>query len=77
MGRMARRAWTSEQRAAQSAAIRRWRPWAKSSGPTSDIGKAVASQNAVKHGLRGREWTEMRKRMNDMLRACRDRMKQI
>jgi hypothetical protein len=41
------------------------------------MGKANASQNAHKHGLRGREWLEMRKRMNDMLRACRDRMKQI
>ena len=41
------------------------------------MGKAIASQNAHKHGLRGREWIEMRKSMNAMLRACRDRMKQI
>jgi hypothetical protein len=38
------------------------------------MGKAIASQNAMKHGLRGREWTEARKRMNDMLRACRKRL---
>ena len=66
--------WTPERRAKQAEAIKRWRPWAKSTGPATDIGKAIASQNAVKHGLRGREWTEARKRMNDMLRACRKRL---
>ena len=74
---MARRNWTSEQRAAQAEAIKRWRPWERSTGPATDIGKAVASQNAHKHGLRGREWTEMRKSMNDMLRACRKRLEAL
>jgi hypothetical protein len=44
------RTWTPEQRAAQAAKIRRWRPWAQSTGPKTAQGKARAAQNALKHG---------------------------
>ena len=39
------RHWTQEERQRQSAAIRQWQPWEKSTGPGSPEGKAVSSQN--------------------------------
>lgn len=47
------RSWSPTQRARQAALIRRWRPWEQSSGPKTPEGKAKASRNAFKGGLRG------------------------
>lgn len=44
---MAARQWTDEQRARQSAMIRQWQPWAKSTGARTLEGKAVSSQNVI------------------------------
>jgi len=37
--------WTDERRARQAELIRSWRPWTRSTGPRTEAGKAVASQN--------------------------------
>ena len=42
------RTWTDEQKAKQAELIRSWRPWERSTGPTSDEGKAKASRNRKK-----------------------------
>lgn len=39
-------AWTADRRARQRAAIRVTRPWEKSTGPRTEQGKAISSQNA-------------------------------
>ena len=39
--------WTLERRARQSAAIHRWAPWTKSTGPKTLAGKAVSSRNGL------------------------------
>lgn len=39
-------AWTPERRAKQAEAIRRWKPWKKSTGPRTPEGKARSSRNA-------------------------------
>jgi hypothetical protein len=44
--------WTDERRAKQAAAIQRWRPWEKSTGPRSADGKTHSSRNAWKGGKR-------------------------
>ena len=44
--------WSLERRARQSAAIRRWKPWERSTGPRTADGKAHASRNAEKGGKR-------------------------
>lgn len=43
---MAARKWTAEQKAKQSAAIRNWQPWDKSTGAKTPEGKAISSMNA-------------------------------
>src|SRR5688572_23948501 len=50
--RLNNKGWTPERRRAQAAAIRRWCPWTRSTGPRTALGKAVVAQNAYKHGGR-------------------------
>lgn len=47
--------WTSERRAKHSAAIRRWAPWTKSTGPRTAEGKEISKMNAWKHGQYSRQ----------------------
>jgi hypothetical protein len=49
---MSGRGWTDQRRAKQAEAIRRWRPWLKSTGPVSEEGKGRVSRNAYKGGKR-------------------------
>lgn len=44
------RIWTPEAKKAQAEAIRRWKPWVQSTGPTTETGKAQCRMNARKHG---------------------------
>lgn len=46
--------WTLERREAQRAAVTRWRPWERSTGPRTAEGKAVASRNADRGGKRAK-----------------------
>ena len=61
-------AWTAERRQKHAEAIRRWKPWEKSTGPRTAAGKARAAQNAYKHGRRALS----HKLMNQSLAAQRD-----
>lgn len=44
--------WTPERRRQQSMAIRRWRPWERSTGPRTSAGKTKVARNAWKGGER-------------------------
>ena len=44
--------WTLERRARQAELIRNWRPWQHSTGPRTSEGKARASRNAWRGGMR-------------------------
>ncbi len=47
--------WTDERRARQAEAIRRWKPWERSTGPKTEEGKAASSRNAYKGRINARE----------------------
>jgi len=44
--------WTPQRRARQSELIRIWKPWERSTGPRTEVGKAVVAGNAWKDGTR-------------------------
>jgi hypothetical protein len=64
--------WTPERRRKQSEAIRQWQPWNNSTGPQTQTGKAIASRNAYKGGLR-----PMVRETAKLLREQRDFLKEV
>jgi hypothetical protein len=44
--------WSDERRHRQSALIRNWKPWERSTGPRTAKGKAAVARNAYKGGVR-------------------------
>mgnify|MGYP001244298902 CR=1 FL=1 len=52
---MSKNGWTQERRQKQSEAIKRWKPWEKSTGAKTSKGKEKSKMNAYKHGARS-EW---------------------
>ena len=60
-------AWTPERKARQAEAIRRWQPWARSTGPKTAEGKAISSRNADK-GVHREEERAMDRRSRARLR---------
>lgn len=66
---MAARTWTPEQRQRQREAIKRWKPWERSTGPQSLGGKLKSSRNAMVHGLRSNPWRELKTTIRKMTRA--------
>jgi hypothetical protein len=69
---MAARHWTPEQRAQQSAKIKQWQPWTKSTGAKTQEGKAKSSRNAFKGGTRA-----LLREMSKLLREQKDYLKRI
>ena len=63
------RKWTLAERERQAEAIRAWKPWERSTGPTTTKGKAIASGNATSHGMRSMAWAVERKRLNEVLHS--------
>lgn len=63
--------WTPEHKARQATAIHRWKPWQRSTGPTTPEGKARASRNAYKGGF-WLELREMRRMVNAEIREARE-----
>ena len=57
--------WTPERRARQSALIRNWKPWERSTGARTLEGKAKASRNAYKGGWRA-QLRELSKGMREL-----------
>jgi translation initiation factor 2 beta subunit (eIF-2beta)/eIF-5 len=65
------RRWTPEERLKQAEAIRRWKPWEKSTGPKTAQGKAKVRLNGLKTGEHTASMRNMRSMLN---RMKRDRM---
>ena len=65
--------WTDERRAKHSAAIRRWAPWTRSTGPRTVAGKAISRCNALTHGATSRPARDFMRHFRlyrDFLRLC-------
>ena len=62
--------WTKERRAKQAELIRIWRPWASSTGPKSEEGKARVAHNAWRGGHR-KKLRELTKTVNAEIREAR------
>jgi hypothetical protein len=60
--------WTAERRAQQAAAIQRWKPWEKSTGPRTAEGKAIVSRNAFK----GAKRIALRRQMREVRQFIRE-----
>jgi hypothetical protein len=58
--------WTLERRARQSAAIRQWRPWERSTGPNTAVGKKRVSRNAYR-GSRRAEFRQLMRQVRELL----------
>jgi hypothetical protein len=63
--------WSAQRRAAQRAAIYRWRPWEKSTGPKTSTGKAAVGRNALKSGQHTKAAVAERKSVRGLLKAIR------
>ena len=63
--------WTASRQAAQSAAIRQWRPWEQSTGPRTDDGKRRVSGNAYRGGRRA-EFRKLMRQVRELLREQYD-----
>lgn len=68
---MPARTWTPEQRQRQAEAIRRWRPWEKSTGPRTDEGKQRVRDNGVKYGTYTADAIAMRRALAEAIRLSR------
>lgn len=44
--------WTLDRRRRQAAAIQRWKPWERATGPRTPLGKGISRMNAFKGGER-------------------------
>ena len=63
--------WSLERRARQAALIKTWRPWERSTGPTSEAGKAQVAKNAWRGGHR-LQLRELARLVNDEVEQARD-----
>ena len=66
------RHWTAAERQQQAELIRQWQPWQHSTGARTIEGKAIASHNAFKGGLR-----QQFKELNQLLRDQRSALNEI
>lgn len=71
------RHWTQEERERQATLIRNWKPWLRSTGPTSDAGKGRVSQNALAHGAYSQQAKSTAAQIADFIRSCHETLNDI
>ena len=69
--------WTFQARAKQAELIKKWKPWKASTGPQTESGKAISSQNALKHGMRSQQAIAIDREINEDLKQLQDFLKQL
>ena len=66
------RHWTLAERERQGRLIQTWKPWERSTGPKTQNGKQLSARNALKHGMRSAAHLGEVRKLNTLLRECRD-----
>lgn len=64
--------WTPERRAKHAEAIKRWKPWEKSTGPKTPEGKEASKMNGWKGGERSSE-----RELSRLLREHRSQLRNL
>ena len=67
--------WTPTARKKQSKLMKRLKVWRFSTGPVSESGKAIASQNAIKTGMHSAQFRAVRKELARLSRERRTILK--
>jgi hypothetical protein len=65
------RNWTPQARQRQAELIKQWQPWQHSTGARTIAGKAIASRNAYKGGVR-QHLKEIKQMLRDAKRVLDD-----
>lgn len=68
--------WTPERRARQAEAIRRWKPWERSTGPRTAEGKQRTRMNGYKGGQQ-RKLRQLSRELNNLLREQREFLAEV
>jgi hypothetical protein len=68
-----RRAYPQKHRKKLAVLAKKRKAWKQSTGPKTAAGKVTSSRNALKHGARSHEFTELRR----LLRLQRDFVKSV
>lgn len=71
------RQWTEEQKRKQAEAIRRWKPWEKSTGPRTKRGKNKCRLNAARHGFCSQGYRELCAALREQARFIREARKRV
>jgi hypothetical protein len=69
--------WTPERKAKQSALIRNWKPWEKSTGAKTKEGKKISSQNAITHGAFTGENREIQTLISSIVSRNKDFIRKV
>ena len=69
--------WTPERKARAAMLIHNWRPWEKTTGPKSELGKNRSKMNAYRHGNRCAEVRRIEKALAGHHRVLRDFMARL
>ena len=57
--------------------IRTWKPWERSTGPTTDEGKGRSSQNALIHGGYNQATKAIKQEINAILNDCKEQLRRM
>ena len=71
------RQWTLQERQRQSEIIRKWQPWAHSTGAKTPEGKAASKMNATKSGAYSQEKKELYRWIRESDKLERDLLEMV
>jgi len=65
---MKSKGWSRARRAKMAENCRKNKPWQRATGPKTDTGKSISSQNAVTHGMKTKDMIALKSALNAQYR---------